>query len=198
MPFRKSLIRITIVSISALIIQALFPPLARAKIGESINSFKAKCAKEFQFKGTDSKGNSTYYRFTLIPTKEEQDDSPGFGAGMTITVVGGQIQGQAMALRIGQYYEAGKVVVARRALKFILESIGKPSLQKEEDQLLESVKMAVDQALRYIPQSIQFPGYNHRVKVSFGSSGDIIVAVLPPSPPPQFNPNLAPPGSYLR
>lgn len=184
-------------SLAAALLAACLSPSAEAKIGEPIVNFKAKVAKEYQFKGTESKGASTYYRFALIPTQEEQDNSPGFGAGMTITVVNGKVSGQSMALRIGQFYEAGKIVVARRSLKFILEAIGKPATPQDEERLLESIRSAIEQALQSIPQSIQFPGYNHRVKVSFAASGDVIVAVLPPAPQQPTSP-LAPPGSYLR
>ncbi|MCC7532283.1 MAG: hypothetical protein IT342_27515 [Candidatus Melainabacteria bacterium] len=164
-----------------------------AKIGESISSFRNKTAQKFKFRTQESRGAQTNYRFAFPLTPEEEARCPGFGTGVTVTVAGGKIVGQSMAIRMGDAYDEGRAMAARRALDFILEAIGKPksTSQSEDSQQLASIKSAIEQAMISNPQNIQFPGFPQRAKLSCSPDGDLLIAVLPPI-------ESAPPGSYMQ
>jgi len=164
-----------------------------AKIGEPIAAYRARVAAKYKFRSQDAKGAQTYYRFAYALTPDEEQRCPGFGTGITVTVAGGKIVGQSMAIRLGDAYEESRNMASRRALDFILEAIGKPkSVSPTEDaQQLASIKSAIEQALISNPQNIQFPGFPQRSKLSCSATGDLLIAVLPPM-------DTAPPGSYIR
>ena len=164
-----------------------------AKIGEQISVFRAKTAARLKFRTQEARGAQTNYRFVYPLTPEEETRCPGFATGITVTVAGGKIVGQSMAIRMGDAYDEGRVLAARRSLDFILEAIGKPksTSQTEDAQQLASIKSAIEQALISNPQNIQFPGFPQRSKLSCSADGDLLVAVLPPI-------EQAPPGSYMQ
>jgi hypothetical protein len=166
---------------------------SQAKIGEPIATFRAKTAAKFRFRTQESRGTQTYYRFAFPMTPEEETRCPGFGTGVTVTVAGGKIVGQSMAIRMGDAYDEGRALAGRRALDFILEGIGKPksTSQTEDAQQLASIKSAIEQAMISNPQNIQFPGFPQRAKLSCSSDGDLLIAVLPPI-------ETAPPGTYMQ
>lgn len=184
----------TKLSATALACACLLNPatFADAKIGDSIAAYRAKTAGKYRFKSQDVRGEVTYYRFGYTVTPEEEALNSGFGIGITITVSGGKIVGQSMAIRMGSSYEEGRKMAARRALDFILEGIGKAksSSPSEDAQQISSIRNALEQALVYSPQNIQFPGFPQRSKLSVSSEGDLLIAILPP---PE-----APPGSFLQ
>lgn len=165
---------------------------ADAKIGDSIAAYRAKNANKYRFKSQDTRGAMTYYRFGYTVSPEEEAANSGFGVGITITVSGGKIVGQSMAIRMGSNYEEGRKMAARKALEFILEGIGKAKSTSptEDAQQISSIRNALEQALVYSPQNIQFPGFPQRSKLSVSSEGDLLVAILPPPD--------APPGSFLQ
>ena len=165
----------------------------QAKIGEPFANYRTKVAAKFRFRTQEAKGAQTYYRFAYPLTPDEEQRCPGFGTGVTITVAGGKIVGQSMAVRLGDAYDESRAMASRRALDFILEAIGKAkSLSPTEDaQQLASIKNAIEQALISNPQNIQFPGFPQRAKLSCSATGDLLIAVLPPV-------QTAPPGSYMQ
>lgn len=165
----------------------------QAKIGESFAGYRARVASKYTFRTQEAKGAQTYYRFAYPLTPEEGQRCPGFGTGITITVAGGKIVGQSMAVRMGDAYDESRSMASRRALDFILEAIGKAKSASptEDAQQLASIKSAIEQALISNPQNIQFPGFPQRAKLSCSSTGDLLVAVLPPA-------QTAPPGSYIQ
>lgn len=164
-----------------------------AKIGEPISAYRARTAVKYKFRSQDTRGTQVNYRFAFPLTPEEEAQCPGFATGITVTAAGGKIVGQSMAIRMGDSYDAGRNLAARRALDFILEAIGKPksTSQSEDAQQLASIKNAIEQALISNPQNIQFPGFPQRSKLSCSPDGDLLVAVLPPI-------EQAPPGAYMR
>lgn len=164
-----------------------------AKIGEQISVFRAKTAARLKFRTQEARGAQTNYRFAYPLTPDEETRCPGFATGITVTVAGGKIVGQSMAIRMGDAYDEGRALAARRSLDFILEAIGKPksTSQTEDAQQLASIKNAIEQALISNPQNIQFPGFPQRSKLSCSPDGDLLVAVLPPI-------EQAPPGSYMQ
>ena len=165
----------------------------QAKIGEPIGVYRAKIAAKYKFRAQEARGAQTYYRYAYPLTPEEEQRCPGFGTGITVTVAGGKIVGQSMAIRMGDSYDESRVMAARRSLDFILEAIGKPksTSQTEDAQQLASIKNAIEQALISNPQNIQFPGFPQRSKLSCAPDGDLLVAILPPI-------DAAPPGAYMR
>lgn len=169
------------------------PPACDAKIGEQISAFRAKTSARLKFRTQEARGAQTNYRFAFPLTPDEETRCPGFATGITVTVAGGKIVGQSMAIRMGDAYDEGRALAARRALDFILEAIGKPksTSQSEDAQQLASIKSAIEQALISNPQNIQFPGFPQRSKLSCSPDGDLLVAVLPPV-------EVAPPGSYMQ
>lgn len=164
-----------------------------AKIGEAFATYRAKVAAKYQFRTQEAKGAQTYYRFVHPLTPDEQQRCPGFATGITITVAGGKIVGQSMAVRMGDAYDESRNMASRRALDFILEAIGKAKSASptEDAQQLASIKSAIEQALISNPQNIQFPGFPQRSKLSCSAAGDLLIAVLPPV-------QTAPPGSYMQ
>lgn len=175
----------------AIIISSQQP--CEAKIGEQISVFRAKTASRLKFRTQESRGAQVNYRFAFPLTPDEETRCPGFATGITVTVAGGKIVGQSMAIRMGDAYDEGRMLAARRSLDFILEAIGKPksTSQTEDAQQLASIKSAIEQALISNPQNIQFPGFPQRSKLSCSPDGDLLVAVLPPI-------EQAPPGSYMQ
>ncbi len=175
----------------ALLISSQIP--CHAKIGEPIATFRAKTAAKYKFRTQESRGAQTNYRFAFPLTPDEETRCPGFGTGVTVTVAGGKIVGQSMAIRMGDAYDEGRAMAARRALDFILEGIGKPksTSQSEDAQQLASIKSAIEQAMISNPQNIQFPGFPQRSKLSCSPDGDLLIAVLPPI-------EIAPPGAYMQ
>lgn len=151
---------------------------ADARIGESLGSFKAKCAQFYTQKNEKKKEDRTYIMYSLKPNASQPS---GFGVGMTVTIVDGKVVGQSMAIRMGDNYELGKVQAIGHTIAFINETLGRPittdpaAVQKEFSDLGQ----AVEQALAGSAQDIRYPGYTSRIRIARSGDGDLLLAATP-------------------
>lgn len=176
-----------------------------AKLGEPYAAFRNKISRSFRAKGSTTNDTTTHYSFVMVVDANQAQAAPGYGAGMTVTVIDKKVAGQAIVFRLGDYPDAGKLIAIGHALDFIYEAIGKPVPKSETDVKMqyEIVRVAAEQALGNFAQNIQFPGYTAKVKISRTATGDLLVQVRPdvmPTPAakvPAPRTGALPPGSYV-
>lgn len=153
-----------------------------AKLGDNFVAYKAKIIKSWAPAAEDTNGNKTNYRFTLLVAPEQQSASPGYAAGLTITVVNGKVTGQSMAVRPGSNQMVGAAMATAHCFAFAYESLGKP-MPKDKSQSeaeFKAFSQAVGQAFSGKLQNIRYPGYSGIITVTSDGSGDLIVAATNP------------------
>jgi len=154
---------------------------ASARLGQSIEGFKGKLTSSFKFKGQTKKQDRTYYMFSLVSTASTQNRAPGFGAGITATVVDGKVVGQSMVLRLGDNFSGGKELATLHSMDFAYEALGKspPSSQASLKQELDQYSSAIDQVLGGSAQHVRYPGFTSLITMSRTTDGDVLIAITP-------------------
>lgn len=154
---------------------------AEARLGEPIQAFKNRVAGAYKAKPVTKKEDRSYHMFSLMPSNEVKEKTPGFGVGITATVVDGKIVGQSMAIRFGDNYDAGKKLGALYTMDFAYESIGKPPPKSKEavDVEVGQFAMAIEQVLAGNSQHVSYPGFAYRITMSRTKEGDLLIAVTP-------------------
>jgi hypothetical protein len=154
---------------------------AQARLGESINNFRAKAAASFKFKTETKKEDRSYYMFTMTLDDKTKEGAPGFAGGLTLTVVDNKIVGQSMILRLGDNYEGGKALATLHCMDFAYESIGKPAPKNKQNSESEYAMygQAIDQVLAGSSQHVKYPGFNDKITMSRTNDGDLLIAVTP-------------------
>ena len=166
------------------------PPPSQAKLGQPFEAYKAKIAKTWTQVAEDTSGPKTNYHFSLIVTPEQQSASPGYAAGLTITVQAGKITGQSIAFRAGSNQMVGAAMATAHGFAFAYEAIGKPMSKDKATAETEfkDFSTAVGQAFMGRLQSIRYPGFAGLVTVTTDPSGNLIVAATPAAATPGNTP----------
>jgi hypothetical protein len=154
---------------------------AEARLGESYHAFKTKLERSYKFTKESKKDDRTYEMFTMIVDDATKAKAPGFGAGLTLTVVDGKILGQALAIRMGDNMEGGKAVAALHVMDFIYEAIGKPAPKSKDaaETEFQQFQSAIEQVLSGLPQHVQYPGFKARITLSRTADGELLLAATP-------------------
>ena len=154
---------------------------AEARMGQSIESFKAKLRSSYRLKETVKKQDRTYYMFIMNISSKIRSQAPGFAVGVTATVVDGRIVGQSMVLRSGENDETGKQLVTYHVMDFVYEALGKAAPKSEESakRELDQYRTAVDNALAGNAQRVEYPGYKSMITMSRTKDADVLIAVTP-------------------
>lgn len=170
---------------TALILLALLSlpqSVAHARLGDNYQAFKtAKLVKNWTPAAEDSSGPKTNYRFSLNSAPEQQTASPGYAAGLTITVVAGKVTGQSIAIRPGANQMVGAAMATAHGFAFAYEAIGKPvpKDKAKADAEFKAFSESVGQAFLGRAQNIKYPGINGLITVTRDNLGDLIVAATP-------------------
>ncbi len=175
-----------------------------AKLGESFQLYKTKVARSWNVAGVQGDGAKNNYRFSLIVPQQQQDASPGYAAGLTITVVDGKITGQSVAIRPGSNPLVGAAMASAHGFAFAYESIGKPIPEGKAQSEAEfnQFTQAIGLAFNAQPQYLRYPGYSGVITVMCNNLGDVIIAAVPApalapapaSPPAKPAPPASKPG----
>jgi hypothetical protein len=169
----------------ALVVISVFISLpATAKIGAPTASFDAKMGKLFLLKDHNLKEGVAYYHYVLIGDPDRQRRSPGFGAGMTLTVKANKITGQSLVIRLGQNRQVGKMFSVMLSMNVCYEALGKdpPKTEKVTNQEVKSYASAIERALSGAPQSIRYNGYPMKITISRTKESDLLVAITSNAP----------------
>ena len=159
-------------------------PESYARIGESYGAFKTKIAKTYTFKAEQKKDSVTHYMFVMVKDKTHEEASAGFNIGLTISVSGGKVVGQAMVIRLGDNATNGKKLAVAHCLDFMYEALGKPAPRNstETEQEFQAFSSAVDQVYAGIPQSVRYPGFKAKITINKSPTGDLLLAATPENP----------------
>jgi hypothetical protein len=154
---------------------------AGAKLGESFQTYRAKILKSWRQEAEDVNGPKTNYRFSLIVAPEQESASPGYAAGLTITVVNGKVTGQSMAIRPGSNQMVGAAMATAHGFAFAYEALGKPmpADKAKSEEEFKNFSGAVGQAFTGRSQGLKFPGFSGLITVTRDNLGDLIVAATP-------------------
>ncbi len=158
---------------------------SEARLGAPVNSFSKKMSKNFLFKSQTTKGDSTYYIYSLIGDPKRQEQSPGFSGGVTLTVRDGKIAGESMLVVLGEKREVGKLFAVLLTLNGTYEAIGKPAptAPKLQQAEIKAYNQAVEMALVGVPQHISYKGYPVKISVSRDKANNLLLALTSQAPP---------------
>ncbi len=151
---------------------------ASARLGQALASYKQEQGKELVPIDKKEGERSTYYMFAMRIDPRQARVSPGYAAGVTITVVDGKVVGQSLAIRPGNNASKGADLARVHAFAFAYEALGRPVPKNREkaQREFDSFCQAVSLALSGQPQRIRFRGYQGRITVCQEQSGNLIVA----------------------
>ena len=155
-------------------------PPALARIGQPVTSFNAKTGKLFLLKSTTPPNNGTSYaRYVLIGNQDRQQRSPGFGAGITLTLKANKIVGQSMVIRLGQNRDVGKMFSVMLSMNVCYEALGKeaPKTPKGTNDEVKAYASAIDRALSGSPEFIRYNGFPMKITMSKTKDSDLLVAI---------------------
>jgi len=150
-------------------------------MGQPGASFNAKMSKLFLPKGTTppNADGTSYARYVLVGNQDRQTRSPGFGAGITLTIKANKIVGQSMVVRLGQNREVGKMFAVMLSLNVCYEALGKeaPKTQKGTNDEVRAYAAAITGALSGSPQYIRYNGFPMKITMSKTKENDLLVAI---------------------
>jgi hypothetical protein len=180
---KKSLLAVAMISNAVLALTGQSP--SEARLGAPVNSFSKKMSKNFLFKSQTTKGDSTYYIYSLIGDPKRQEQSPGFSGGVTLTVRDGKIAGESMLVVLGEKREVGKLFAVLLTLNGTYEAIGKPAptAPKLQQAEIKAYNQAVEMALVGVPQHISYKGYPVKISVSRDKANNLLLALTSQAPP---------------
>jgi hypothetical protein len=137
--------------------------------------------KLFLFKDSLTKENSTYCHYGLIGDPERQKRSPGFGAGLTLTVQANKIVGESVLIRLGDNSDIGKMFSTILTMNICYEALGKPRPQSEAltDSEVRAYAEAIERALAGAPQNIRYQGFPFKITLSRSKNSELLVAITP-------------------
>lgn len=168
----------------------LCAPKAQARLGEDFGSFLNRFTKATnalkplaQLPGVSTQ----HFTFEVnVPVKQKKL-SPGFAAGVTVTVTEGKIVGQSLAVKPGNNVPAGQKLACLHGFSFTYEAIGKaipPTRDKTEIEF-NAFCSAIDRACMGEVQYLRYPGTRALVAIQRDSTnGNILIAVTPEMPTP--------------
>jgi len=165
-----------------------------AKLGQDFQTYRTATLKAWKPAGESKSGTDTNYRYQMPEDVKQQQISPGYAVGLTITVSGGKISGQSLAIRVGANPIGGGLLSALQGFAFAYESLGKP-VPTRKDQLdfqFKAFSGAVTQAFLGQAQILRYPGYPGKITLSKDSIGNLIIAVTPENPLPAAQKPAAP------
>jgi hypothetical protein len=160
------------------------PIIAQAKMLAPISSFENKMKKLFLLKDRSVKGDITYCRYVLIGDPDRQKRSPGFGAGLTLTIKANKIQGESLLIKLGANRNVGRMFSVMLCSNVSYEALGKPapkSSQSVNDEI-RAYSSAIERALAGSPQSIRYQGYPVKITMSNTKDSDLLLAITPIAP----------------
>ncbi|MBI4532902.1 MAG: hypothetical protein HY711_03060 [Candidatus Melainabacteria bacterium] len=156
----------------------LSPQAAKARLGESFQSYKLRVAKAFIAAGEKKTDNNINYMYKLAVDSQQTDTSPGYAVGITITCAGSKIVRQSMAIRTGTNPTAGTSMAALHGFVFAYEAIGKsvPADNDKASAEFQTFSEAVGQALSGKAQSLRYPGLSGAITIVRDASGNLIIS----------------------
>jgi hypothetical protein len=177
----------TLVLLCALLSILSSAPPALARVGQPVASFNTKMGRIFLAKGTTPPKDANsdgYARYVLIGNPDRQKRSPGFGAGITLTLKGNKIVGQSMVVRLGQNRKVGKMFSVMLSLNVCYDALGKeaPKNQKATNDEVRAYATAIDRALSGSPEYIRYNGFPMKITMSKTKDADLLVAITSTAP----------------
>jgi len=161
-------------------------PPAFAKIGAPVATFNAKMGHLFIAKETENKDTASYAHYVLIGDPDRQKRSPGFGAGMTLTVKANKIVGESLVVKLGKNPQVGKMFSVMLAMNVCYEALGKetPKTAKATNDEVRAYASAAERALSGSPEFIRYKGFPMKITMSKFGDSDLLVAITAANPEP--------------
>lgn len=161
------------------------PQPAQARLGETFDAFlhrftvASKSLKPLaQLPGVSTQN----FTFEVNVSLEQKKASPGFAAGVTVTVSEGKIVGQSLAVKPGNNVTVGQKLAALHGFSFAYEAIGKtipPTRDKAEIEY-KAFCNSVDRACMGEEQFLRYPGYRALITIRTDpTTGNILIAATP-------------------
>lgn len=156
-------------------------PAAEARLGQSFAQYKAQHLKNYKAAGEKKGKSGKHYLFQLSLSDKEKRMVPGFGEGLTITVLNGKITGQSLVINMGRNKLIGTDLAIAHGLAFVYESLGKPAPKSrfQASRDVQAFTGVVHAAMGGYPQTLRYPGYKGKATVKKDSNGNVIIAVTP-------------------
>ncbi len=168
----------------------LSQPSAEARLGEDFGAFLQRFTKTTkslkplaQLPGVSTQ----HFTFEVNVPVEQKKASPGFAAGVTVTVTEGKIVGQSLAVKPGNNMTVGQKLAGIHGFTFAYEAIGKaiPPTRDKAEVEFKAFCDAVDRACMGDQQYLRYPGFKAVVAIrTDATSGNILIAATPDTPAP--------------
>ncbi|MBX9770678.1 MAG: hypothetical protein K2X29_04875 [Candidatus Obscuribacterales bacterium] len=171
----------------------LSEPNAEARLGEDFGAFLQRFTKTTkslkplaQLPGVSTQ----HFTFEVNVPVDQKKASPGFAAGVTVTVTEGKIVGQSLAVKPGNNVMVGQKLAGIHGFSFAYEAIGKtiPPTRDKAEVEFKAFCDAVDRACMGEQQYLRYPGFKAVIAIRTDStSGNILIAAtpdMPTQPPP--------------
>ncbi|MEZ4488959.1 MAG: hypothetical protein R3F51_15345 [Cyanobacteriota/Melainabacteria group bacterium] len=163
-------------SIYFILIALAFPQSGLAALGESIKTFQDKNRKRIELKEILIRDEKKYYSFNILVDENELVMAPGFKVGMTVTVAGGKISGQSLAISCGSNPMEGNRLAVDQCYKFACESLGREASANAVE--ISLVQQAVFLAYSNMPQVLKFPDTTGKIVFKTEKKGDEIILLV--------------------
>lgn len=166
-------------SLSLALLVQLFPPSAQGRLGQSISDFEKSEKERLKLHEVLIKDEKKFYQFNLLFDEEDLAKAPGFKAGVTITVSGGKIAGQSLAICLGDVPNEGNRLCVDTVYRFACESFGRDAIE-DKKALTEKVlfQQAIFLSLAGQAQELKFPDSEDVVVFKRSKENNLLVACL--------------------
>lgn len=161
------------------------PPSAEARLGEDFGAFLnrfTKTTKSLKPLAQLPGVSTQHFTFEVNVPMDQKKASPGFAAGVTVTVTEGKIVGQSFAVKPGNNVTVGQKLACIHGFAFAYEAIGKsiPPTRDKAEVEFNAFCNAVDRACMGELQYLRYPGFKALVTIQRNSaSGNILIAATP-------------------
>lgn len=175
-------------TVSLLLLIAMSCPKAEARLGEDFGAFLnrfTKTTKSLKPLAQLPGVSTQHFTFEVNVPVQQKRASPGFAAGVTVTVTEGKIVGQSLAVKPGNNVTVGQKLAGIHGFSFAYEAIGKaiPPTRDKAEVEFNAFCNAVDRACMGELQYLRYPGFKSLVVIQRDSTtGNILIAVTPEMP----------------
>lgn len=171
-----------------LLLSLTCPQNAEARLGEDFGAYLQRFTKTTKSLKplAQMPGVSTqHFTFEVNVPMDQKKASPGFAAGVTVTVTEGKIVGQSLAVKLGNNVTVGQKLAGIHGFSFAYEAIGKtiPPTRDKAEVEFKAFCNAVDRACLGEQQYLRYPGFRALITIRTDpTSGNIQIAATPDMP----------------
>lgn len=161
---------------------------AEARLGEDFGAYLQRFTKTTKSLKplAQMPGVSTqHFTFEVNVPMDQKKASPGFAAGVTVTVTEGKIVGQSLAVKLGNNVTVGQKLAGIHGFSFAYEAIGKaiPPTRDKAEVEFKAFCDAVDRTCLGEQQYLRYPGFKALITIRTDpTSGNILIGATPDTP----------------